>query len=170
MIACHGPEYAELHDSLYPAIHHQMGINLIYAFRQFGRGWISGVDANSKCPRQPARRGKIVDVEQHLLKLILDAASRAGIVPELAESDDQLGDGAAKAVPAGSQLRRHRQASRHKAIDDYPGDLTCPLASCRERAQGLWVDRARAGAALRRGVPQRQPSGRFGSGAAVRRT
>ncbi|WP_246750070.1 hypothetical protein [Mesorhizobium caraganae] len=142
MIPCHSSEHAELHDSLDPAIHHQVGVDLIDPFRQFGCGRVSSVDANSKRPRQPARRGKIVGVEKHLLKLILDAASCRRIVPDLAESDDQLGDGVAEPVPSGSQLRRRRQASRHKAIDDHPGDLIRPLASCRERAQGLLVDRA----------------------------
>ena len=60
MTPCHFPEYAELHDCLDPAIHHQIGIDLIDSFRKFDRGRISGVDANPKCPRQPARRGKIV--------------------------------------------------------------------------------------------------------------
>ncbi|OWK19309.1 hypothetical protein AJ88_44970 [Mesorhizobium amorphae CCBAU 01583] len=108
MTPCHCPEYAELHDSLDPAIHHQIGINLIDTFREFDRGRIASVDANSKCPRQPARRGKIVGLEKHLLKVILDAASRDGVVPDVAEFDDQLGEGAAEPVPPGSQLRRRR--------------------------------------------------------------
>ncbi|WP_436798492.1 hypothetical protein [Mesorhizobium ventifaucium] len=108
MIPCHRPEYAELHDSLDLAIHHQIGINFIDPVRKFDRGRISNIDANSKRPRQPARRGKIVEVEKHLLKVILDAVTRDGIVPDLAEFGDQLGEGAAEPVPPGSQLRWHR--------------------------------------------------------------
>ncbi|WP_246707161.1 hypothetical protein [Mesorhizobium sp. NZP2077] len=143
-------------------------MNSIDAFRQFNRGRIASVDTDSKCPRQPARRGKIVGIEKHLLKLILDAATRCGIVPDLAEFHDQLGEGAAEPAPPGSQLRRHRQASGHKAVEDHLGDLMCPLTSCRERAQGLRIDRERGAAAIRRGVPQRGPRKGFGSGTAVR--